>query len=200
MRRAALLLAITALLAAPIAAFAAEPFSANLTPGAEVPPATVPDGYEGAGTASAVISDDETEIQVEVNFDGLTGPAAAGHIHYGETGVAGPVIFPLDLTAGSPVNQTLTEADFTAPDPGAGPQTYAEALAAIREGETYVNVHTEANPPGELRGQLEVLPDTATGEPAAPAAPASNLSLWLLLAVGLASFVLAARWFAFRRA
>lgn len=198
MRRAAVLLAIAALIAAPAAVLAAEPFVANLSPDAEEPPATVPDGYAGAGSASVVISDDESQIEVELTFDGLTGAPSGSHIHYGAEGAAGPVIFPLDHTGGSPINQTLTEADFTAPDPGQGPQTYAEALAAIRDGMTYINVHTEANPPGEIRGQIMELPDTATGDEGVVGTAATPLLL--LAVVGLAVFLGTLRRFSLRRA
>jgi hypothetical protein len=190
MRRLAVLLAIAALLAAPAVALAKENFSATLTTDAEVPAAT---GSEGSGSATVTISDDESQIEYEVTFENLTGPPAASHIHFGAAGVAGPVILPLEH-GDSPFSGTLTEADFTAPDEG--PQTFAEALEAMRAGDTYINVHTEANPPGEIRGQLEMVPDTATAEvPAAPSTP-----ILLLALVGLAVFLATLRRFSLRRA
>jgi len=164
MKRASLLLATIALLAAPLVALAAEPFSATLTTGAEVPPVS----GTGTGLATATISDDATEIAYEVSYEGLTGAVQAAHIHFGAADVAGGVIFPLAHGA-SPFSGTLTEADFT-PLEG-GPQTFAEALAAIREGNTYINVHTQANPGGEIRGQLDALPDTATSDTPAASLP-----------------------------
>ncbi|HSH22068.1 MAG TPA: CHRD domain-containing protein [Candidatus Caenarcaniphilales bacterium] len=193
MRRASALLAIAALVAAPAAVFAAEPFAADLTPGAEVPPAE----SDGSGSATVTISDDETEISYEVTYEGLTGAPVAAHIHFGGPDVAGPVILPL-AHGDSPFSGTLTEADFVPGEGGEGPQTFAEAMTAIRDGETYVNVHTEANPAGEIRGQLEAIPDTAISE-SETAAPAAQTALLLLL-VGLAGFVLTFRRFAFRRA
>jgi hypothetical protein len=44
-----------------------------------------------------------------------------------------------------------------------GPQTYEEALEAIRDGMTYINLHTETNAAGEIRGQLLALPPTDGG-------------------------------------
>jgi hypothetical protein len=173
MRRAAALLAIMALLALPATAFAAEPFTADLTVDAEVPPVATPS--EGSGSAEVTISDDGSEITYEVTYQDLTGDATAAHIHAAPPGVAGGVMLPL-AHGPSPFSGTLTEADFTPVD--GGPQSFAEALDAIRDGNAYVNIHTEANPPGEIRGQLEAteMPptDTAgadlpTGAPVAPA-------------------------------
>lgn len=191
MRRAAILLAIVALIAAPATVLAAEPYTAELTPEAEVPPVTA----DGSGSASVTISDDESSIDYEVSYQDLTGPATAAHIHYGDVDEAGGVILPLEV-GDSPFSGTLTEADFTPLD--GGPQTWGDALAAIRDGLTYVNVHTDANQGGEIRGQLQALPDTAT----ATDGPTAMLSMsWLILAlIGLATFVVVLRRFALRRA
>jgi len=195
MRRLAALLAIAALLSVPAMVLAAEQFTASLTTEAEVPAPTLPDGYTGSGSASATISDDETEIEYEVNYENLTGPPVASHIHWGAVGAAGPVILPL-AHGDSPFSGTLTEADFVAVD--GGPQTFAEALDAMRAGDTYINIHTETNGPGEIRGQLRVVPDTATAE-AAPS-PAAGMPVMLLALVGVAAFLFALRRFSFRRA
>jgi hypothetical protein len=181
-RRLAFLAATTALtLALPAAVLAAdETFKADLSHSVEVPPPTVPDGYAGGGTATVTLSGDT--ITYEVTYSGLTGPVAAAHIHYGEPGVAGPVMLPLDAEgagADGTLSGTLSEADFAASDEVA---TYSDALAAIRDGESYVNVHTEANPKGELRADLGMAeqepPDTST-------APASDMRI-PLVALGLA--------------
>lgn len=193
MKRLAMLLAVAALVAAPATVLAAEPFSATLTPEAEVPPVT----SEGSGSASVTISDDETEIAFEVTYQDLSGPVTAAHIHYGDPTVAGGVIFPL-AHGDSPFSGTLTEAEFTPLD--GGPQTYAEALAAIRDGDTYINVHTDANPGGEIRGQLQELPDTATGvDEIADGSAGFSTPAVVLALLGLAVFVFALRRFQFGR-
>jgi hypothetical protein len=69
----------------------------------------------------------------------------------------------------------MTSAIFTA----SGPVTsFVEAIAAIRAGTTYFNLHTTANPGGEIRGQIGVTVAAPTPTPAptlepteAPAAP-----------------------------
>ncbi len=176
MKRSVLLLVALAVFAAPGTALAAgHEFSAELTTEAEVPP---PSGSDGSGSATATINDDDS-IDYEVEYQDLTGAPVAAHIHFGEVGVAGPVILPL-AHGDSPFSGTLTEADFT-PAEG-GPQTYAEALDAIRDGMTYVNVHTEANGAGEIRGQLLALPPT-DGVTTGMATPTGLL---LLVAGGMA--------------
>jgi hypothetical protein len=78
------------------------------------------------------------------------------HIHVGAEGVNGPVIFWLfdpatDGPFTSPVTGTLTAADLVQ---AGGINTFAQALEAIRDGNTYVNVHTVVYPAGEIRGQI----------------------------------------------
>jgi hypothetical protein len=171
-------LAVAALVAAPATVFAAELFGATLTPGAEVPPV---EGSEASGSASVTISDDATSIDYEVSYTGLSGAAGAAHIHYGAADVAGPVMLPLAVGE-SPFSGTLTEADFT-PVEG-GPQTWEEGLAAIRDGLTYINVHTEANPGGEIRGQLAVVPDTATATEGSTVVAGPAMIALIMAAVG----------------
>ncbi len=121
---------------------------ATMTGDNEAPPVT----SDAAGRASIGITD--TAITVTFNTTGLTNVILA-HIHIGAVGIAGPVIFPLygaaDGAFTSPYTKTVTAADLV-PAPGA--QTFAEAVAAIRSGGTYVNIHTTANPNGEIRGQV----------------------------------------------
>jgi hypothetical protein len=71
----------------------------------------------------------------------FTGPAKSGSF----TGV---------LAKGS-----LLEKDLTGPLAG---KTFADVTAAVLGGQTYVNVHTKANPNGEIRGQIVVAGAAAT--------------------------------------
>lgn len=139
------LLAITA----PVALAADPPtaaFGGPLSGAQEVPPVAT----AATGETTVVISADDSTIWYVVEYSGLSGALAAAHIHTGAAGVNGGVILPLAASA-SPMVGTLTSADFTA---SGSITTFAEAVAAIKAGATYVNLHTAANPGGEIRAQL----------------------------------------------
>jgi len=157
------------------AVLGAETFTAELSGENQVPPLDV----EASGDATVTISDDEQTVSWEVTYSGLTGAPAAGHIHVGADGAHGPVMIPF-----ASVTETGTSGSFAAADYTGGeglPADWDGVLAAIRDGNSYVNIHTEANPGGEIRGQLEggggptpprtdaatPLPASPTGSPAA---------------------------------
>lgn len=130
----------------PVSAAGPETFNATLSGGSETPPAA----GGGSGNATVTIAADELSIGYTVNYSGLSGAVVAAHIHIGAVGVAGPIILPLAVGP-TPLTGTLTATDLKA---AGGVTTFTGALAAIRAGGTYVNLHTAANPGGEIRGQL----------------------------------------------
>jgi hypothetical protein len=75
-----------------------------------------------------------------IEFSGLSGPVTAAHFHGpaapGEN--AGPVVTIDDLESPSEGSATLTD----------------EQAAQLANGQWYVNIHTEAHPDGEIRGQV----------------------------------------------
>ena len=149
-KRLALIVAAVALMAVPGAASAVDPtqpaYGGPLTGAQENPPVVT----TATGQGTAVISADGSTITYIVTYSGLSGAVNAAHIHTGAAGANGGVILP--LTAGaSPMVGTLTAANFSA---SGAVTTFAEAVAAIRAGTTYFNLHTSANPGGEIRGQI----------------------------------------------
>ncbi len=149
-QRLALIIAVVALVAAPSAAFAVDPtqpaYGGPLSGAQEVPAVTT----TATGQGTAVISADGSTITYIVTYSGLSGTVNAAHIHTGAAGVAGGVILPLHAGS-SPMVGTLTAANFAA---SGSVTTFAQAVAAIRAGTTYFNLHTTANPGGEIRGQI----------------------------------------------
>jgi hypothetical protein len=81
--------------------------------------------------------------------------ATAGHIHLGAKGENGPVVFTL-FKYDTPMDQILETGTIT-PDklegPMAGKQLSDLATAGVDD-KLYVNIHTEQNPNGEIRGQI----------------------------------------------
>jgi hypothetical protein len=149
-RKRVALVAALALVALPGTVSAVDPtqpaYGGPLTGAQENPPVVT----TATGQGTAVISADGSTITYLVTYSGLSGTANAAHIHTGATGVNGGVILP--LAAGpSPMTGTLTAADFTA---SGAVTTFAQAVAAIKAGTTYFNIHTAANPGGEIRGQI----------------------------------------------
>ena len=152
--RLSLVGAILALVAVPSIVLGASPVTRLATiDGASEVPAVV---ASGTGSGWVSISADESTIAYHVEYSGLSGVVVAAHIHSGAPGVAGGVILPL-VAGPSPMNGTLTAAQFSA---SGSITTFAQAVAAIKAGQTYFNLHTAAHPAGELRGNLTIVGDT----------------------------------------
>lgn len=129
-------------------------FTVPLTVAEEVP--LCASAAAGAtGSATVTISADKSTITVNLTFSGLSGPATNAHIHYGEAGVAGGVIFPLGANPVSPVNATFDAADYPASPPTGAPATFAAFVTDMEDGKAYINVHSAACMPGEIRGQID---------------------------------------------
>jgi hypothetical protein len=94
----------------------------------------------GAGTGTISIAADKS-VSGSVTTTGVAGTMA--HIHEAAPGKNGPVVIPLsksgDSTWSVPAGAKLTDAQFS----------------SFKAGNLYVNVHTAANPGGEVRGQLK---------------------------------------------
>jgi CHRD domain len=95
------------------------------------------------------------------NLEGTT--VAAAHIHFGQTGVNGGISTFLCGGGGKPacppapatVTGTIVAADIAGPAAqGIAAGEFAELLRAMRLGKSYVNVHTNKFPAGEVRGQI----------------------------------------------
>jgi len=180
-------------LAAPTGVLAAETFTADLSGANQVPPVTA----DGTGDATVTISDDGQSVSWDISYSGLTGDPAAGHIHFGAADVAGPVMIPFATVTPTGSSGTFAAADYQA---GEGlPADWGGVLAAIRDGNAYVNIHTAANPPGEIRGQLQGaggMPRTDT-ETVLPA-KSDATTLVLLIATAMLALVIGRRRFSLR--
>ncbi|MFK8081839.1 MAG: spondin domain-containing protein [Granulosicoccus sp.] len=123
----------------------------QLTVAETEPMATAPDA---SGEANFTVDTATGAISGSATVMGTTGTPTAAHIHVGAVGVPGDIVLALEPNADSLV--------WSAP---AGAALDAAGIESFNAGELYVNVHTEANMTGELRGQLdeEVAPAPAAG-------------------------------------
>ena len=115
-------------------------------------PACAAAGPGAQGTGNVTLAPDESSLTATVNYSGLSGPVTAAHIHAAKAGAAGPVVLPFGGDLSSPINKTFTAADYVAA-PNAPPD-FPSFVQSLKSGGAYVNVHTAACKPGEIRGQI----------------------------------------------
>ena len=146
-------------------------FTTTLTGANEVPASGSP------GIGSAVVTLNGDMLTVSVNFSGLVSNTIASHIHccapLGTNAMVATTTptfpgFPLGVTSGS-YTQTfdLTLASsynpaFIAAHGGTVTQAEADFIAGLLGGQTYFNIHTNLFPGGEIRGQLQAVPEPVT--------------------------------------
>ena len=111
-------------------------FGATLSGAAEVPA----NSSAASGTLTATLDKGTNVLRWKLTYSGLTGPASAGHFH-------GPAM------AGANAGVVLPFASAASPIEGQATLTPAQ-IADLVAGKWYANIHTAANPGGEIRGQV----------------------------------------------
>lgn len=154
-------------------------FYAELTVAAEVPqPTMIAEGSDPSGDAVVFVNEDGN-LEFAVYVVDIVDVTAA-HIHVAPVGEPGPVVVPLfmgdfsteDDGTGTLATGVITDADLAGPLEG---MTLGHLLAEMEAGNTYVNVHTALNGPGEIRGQLALLGDDEPAPmPPAPEPPVED--------------------------
>jgi hypothetical protein len=127
-------------------------FNADLSGLQENPPNASP----GSGFAIVTVDDSLLTMRVEATFEDLIGTTAAAHIHCCEpppenatvaTQTPSFIGFPLGVTSGTG---------------GTVDSAFDALLAGMLAGESYFNIHTTEFPGGEIRGQLQAVPEPST--------------------------------------
>jgi CHRD domain len=125
-------------------------FQATLDGKSEVPPTT----SAGTGQLLATLDTTSKTLSYTLTFENLTGPATAAHFHGpAAAGASAGVAVAIGTAVTSPMTGTATLTD--------------DQIKGLTSGKWYVNIHTDANKGGEIRGQVM---RTAEGG-AAPAKP-----------------------------
>ena len=111
---------------------------ADLKGSAEVPP----NDSAGTGTLTATLNTETNVFTYHIEFSGLTGPVVAAHFH-------GPAAEGMNAKPQLPIKGS----PITSPIHGKATLT-AEQAKDLLDGKWYFNLHTAANPGGEIRGQV----------------------------------------------
>ena len=115
----------------------AEKLKATLDGKSEVPATT----STATGTADLDYDAASKKLSWKLTYSGLTGPATAAHFHGpAEAGKNAGVAVAIPNATSSPVDGSATLSDAQAAD--------------LLAGKLYINIHTAANPGGEIRGQV----------------------------------------------
>jgi len=115
----------------------ADKMKAKLDGKAQVPPNT----SAATGTADIDYDPASKKLSWKLNYSGLSGPATAAHFHGpAEAGKNAGVAVAIPNATSSPVDGSATLTDAQAAD--------------LVAGKYYINIHTAANPGGEIRGQV----------------------------------------------
>jgi hypothetical protein len=132
-----------------------EAFSAMLSGEEEIPPVDT----AATGVASFTLLGEQS-IKFDVNVTGMDKVTAA-HIHNAPKGENGEVVVtlfkadsPTGQISGHLANGTFTDSNLEGQMQGA---PFVDLVKAVETGKAYVNVHTEKNPNGEIRGQISTV-------------------------------------------
>lgn len=171
----ALMMAATLTLWAPAAHAIPITLTTSLSGANEVPAVNSP----GAGFATVFLDPQANTLQVNVTFGNLTSDTTAAHIHCcagpGTNAIVATAIptfpnFPLGVTSGGYISPAFDLTMVSSYNPAfiaAHGMTVAGAEAALiagmLAGQSYLNIHTAANPTGEIRGQLSAVPGPVVG-------------------------------------
>ena len=117
----------------------ARDLTAQLAGTSEVPPTT----STGTGTLKATLNEETQVLSWTVTYSDLSGPLTAAHFH-------GPAMVGENAGAVVPITGDLAS-------PMTGEKTLtAPQMTDLTTGRWYVNLHTAANPDGEIRGQVTI--------------------------------------------
>jgi hypothetical protein len=134
-----------------------EKFNAKLSGQEEVPP------VQTTTSGMAWFKPMQDKVWFKLNVTDMQGVTQA-HIHTGKQGENGPPVVTLYKSdTPQPINGKLAYGNITAnllEGPMKGKQI-SDLATAMSNGSTYVNVHTEKYPNGEIRGQIMIANSTS---------------------------------------
>ncbi len=122
---------------------------------------TPPINTAAFGDATIIVDLGARTVTYTVRVFNLPSGVSASHIHVGAAGTPGPVVvnFAPPLTASNDFgfSGVVKDTEFVL-RPDQGIRSADDMFQAILGGNSYVNVHSQVNPGGEIRGQLTLKP------------------------------------------
>ena len=152
-------------------------FHANLKSTNEIPAVS----STATATFTGTLQNNGTELAYEFDYSGLSGAPTQAHIHFGQNFANGAIVYWIcGSSTNPPQGGTVTICPQTkdgkvtgimrpvnilaAGTQGISAGDFTKILDAIREGNSYVNIHTAQSPGGEARGQLRPGGGSAEGD------------------------------------
>ena len=122
-------------------AFAGPAFAEKMKATLDAKSENPPNSSAGKGTADLDYDAATKKLTWKLTYSGLSGPPTAAHFHGpADPGKNAAVAVAIPNPSSSPVEGSATLTDAQAAD--------------LMAGQYYINVHTAANPGGEIRGQV----------------------------------------------
>ena len=122
-------------------AFAGPAFAEKIKATLDAKSENPPNSSAGKGTADLDYDAATKKLTWKLTYSGLSGPPTAAHFHGpADPGKNAAVAVAIPNPSSSPVEGSATLTDAQAAD--------------LMAGQYYINVHTAANPGGEIRGQV----------------------------------------------
>ena len=129
-------------------------YTAVLSGSNEAPPVAA---TAAGGLATVMLDLAAQTVTWTVDVYNLPSGVTAGHIHTGGLAVAGPVVVNFVVPTGASndfrVAGSARAAEIVARQPQ-GLNGWEDLVQAAETGHLYVNIHSQVNPGGEIRGQL----------------------------------------------
>lgn len=130
--------------------------AATLSGSSEAPTAVL----TGANATAKVTLNPDQTVTYEIDIFNMPSGTTQAHFHVGGPGLAGPIVVDIAVptTASNDfgVRGTVGPSSLR-PQPQQGIRSWEDFIQSLVGGQTYLNVHSQVNPGGEIRGQVLVV-------------------------------------------
>lgn len=132
-------------------------FTAQLSGGNETPAVLTGAG----GSATVTVNNTAQTIEWVIDVYNFPSGVTAGHIHVGAAGVAGPTVVNFTVVTGVSNDFRISGSSGASAinlRTAQGIGSFEDVVQSLLNGQMYVNVHSQVNGGGEIRGQLTLRP------------------------------------------